>query len=356
MPSDGVKPLDGTRHSGGGAPSSWGPAVFGALGRACPGTGLLLSGPDGARAALTRRLDDLRVRPGLSESLALTLAEFNQRLLGPGERAQGHVNLLARGAFAVVAGPGLLETATAVAAARAFHAMTGAAFAPLVLVDLDAPWRGAEPAAPDPEARAGPAAALARRTPRWGSVLASLRAFRPEGLPLFEQELLDPDGIHATRVAAGRALEAAGVPAPFADQGPLDLVFESDAGTPQRVLWDGEEFETAGEEVEPFDLLSRLERLAPGPPLQPLLAEMALPVACWVLDGRGAAAFAQIHDLFAYFGLPEPLALPVSAVEFEGGLEDRWRDDPVFPDRLVSSLDVLDFGRFVVGRAPAGRE
>ncbi|GEM_PF-3175161 len=356
----------------------------------------LVPAPPGDPDSFARRLEALRERPGLSESLAVTLTEFN-RNLGAEDLALSNLGRLARGeAAAVIAfsppfpsgGPAsiLFKAATASALCRALSSKGVGAFVPVFIVDAGPPGTSAPPSAlraPEEEEGIGnrvdglleeaaslpPEAAFGRLLhgllPGLGLVLAALRFFRPEGLSLFEQELLDPEGIASLLRRAGEALAREGVAVPFDASPATNLCFEEAVGRPRPVTFEQDRFLLDGREVEPFDLLSGLDRLSPAPSLQPLLACMALPVATVVADPEEAASCLQRGPLYAYFGLTRPVVFPrltATLVEDRAGApqptaglretSDPWvhlisRHGPLLSERLLASADVFDFRHHV---------
>jgi len=319
--------------------------------------------PPGDTASFVARAEALQNRRGLSESVALTLADFN-RELGAGEQSVKNLGRLTRGdALGIAARSAphasgrpvsiLFKASTAVALARSLEERGIGGFVPVFTIDGGDPAvKAGSPGASDPRHAVDLGRALHRLLPGWGLVVCALRLLRPEGLPVFEQEFLGPDWIRAMLAERGADLRARGLEAPFQETHPTNLHFETDSGAVSHVAWDGARFTLEGEEVEPFDLLSRLERLVPGPALQPLLLEMALPVASQVADPPEAASFAQALPLYSCFGLPDPLVFPAAAGSLLIGEDRREETDwvraletgtPNLADRLLASIDVFDF-------------
>jgi uncharacterized protein YllA (UPF0747 family) len=339
-----------------------------------------LRSPPGDLDGLRAQADDLKGRPGLSESLHLTLMEFN-RSLGAGDRSLENLDRLARGGTPAVAAlarpnPGggptdvFFRALTATALSRSLREKGAGEFVPLFVVDAGTP--GGSDASADPAAFG---ALLHRRFPAWGLVLVALRLLRPEGLTLFEQEFLDPHGIRTVLEACGSRLASRGMEAPFKGADPTNLLFEEEDGTPSPVVGRGDRFFVGDREVEPFDLLSRLERLAPDTALQPLLLNMALPVACLVTGPDQAAGHIQASSLFPLFGLPLPPLFPQATgtrVQWNGPEDEAppvpspedlapsaeaWdeilaRFRPSLPGELLHAMDVFDFRHHVISASP----
>ncbi|MHC5035875.1 MAG: bacillithiol biosynthesis protein BshC [Planctomycetota bacterium] len=316
------------------------------------------------------RIARLAERRGFSESLVLTFSAFNESMEA-GEASVKNLARLGQGdAFAVVAsmpappqeGPAetLFKCATIVALSRHLEEAGVGRFVPVLFLDPGG-LRREEGEDPSPSVQVSKEAvpfgrALQQTVPDWGIVLGSVRFLRPEGLTLFEQELLDPSGIHEILVETGERLAARGYPAPFSASGPPNLVFEDEIGTPVKVNWDGEAFRLGETEVEAFDLLSRLERLAPTAVLEPLLVDMALPVAAMVAGPGEGAQHAQRGGLYGYYGLPDPLVFPALCASVPGNRtgEEAWTDvlDKMgipSPEALLASIDVFDFRQHVFG-------
>ncbi len=184
------------------------------------------------------------------------------------------------------------------------------------------------------------------------------RFLRPEGLPLFEQELIDPGGIQSILRETGERLRHRGFEVPF-EGAPTNLFVEEEGAGPKPVRWEGERFTVlGGGGVEPFDLLCRIEDLMPGPVLRPLLRAMALPAAAEIAGPVEAARYAQLRFLHPYFGLPAPLVFPRLSLSFREGdameATEPWigawvRHGPALLERLLAGADLFDFRHQQVG-------
>ncbi|MHC4777408.1 MAG: bacillithiol biosynthesis protein BshC [Planctomycetota bacterium] len=294
------------------------------------------------------RLGTLEGRRRLGESLHLTLAEFNRKL-GGGEATEVNLARLARGEAVAVstrikpspaggAGGSFSKLATSAALCQALEDRGLGGFVPIAFLDDDAGDEEVEitphDLPPDPRPledrklitpRPGdpPPVAFGRVLhgcfQEQGFVCTDHRLLRPEGLPLFEQELIDPGGIRAILDETSALLRSGGFDVPWAETGPTDLFVEEEGGAMSHVGWDGDRFTFAGgEEVEPFDLLCRVEDLAPGPLLRPILGDMAFPAVATVVGPAGAALFSRIVPLYSYFGLPAPLVFPRMSLRLAG--------------------------------------
>ncbi|MHC4600589.1 MAG: bacillithiol biosynthesis protein BshC, partial [Planctomycetota bacterium] len=285
------------------------------------------------------RIELLKERRGLSESLHVTLLQFN-RNLAAGAEGEANLSRLARGdAYGVVTvlrpstrgGPDadLFRLATAVALCRFLEKEALGEFAPVLFFEEDPgnfASTGGAPESPLPE---GPFRAeaddllreggnlplphatgrlLNRCFPQAGLTVMDHRFLRPEGLPLFEQELIDPGGVRSILRETGERLRKQGFEAPFEKSPPTNLFVEEEDAGPKHVRWEEERFTVEGEgEVEPFDLLCRIEDLHPGPVLRPLLRAIALPAAAEITGPVETARYANLRLLYPYFGLPAPL-------------------------------------------------